>query len=29
MMTLADGAGQLAAINEAQCVFDLDMKPRA
>ena len=25
MMTLADGAGQLAAINKAQCVFDLDM----
>jgi methyl-accepting chemotaxis protein len=25
MMTLADGAGQLAAINKAQCVLDLDM----
>ncbi len=25
MMALADGAGQLAAINKAQCVVDLDM----
>jgi methyl-accepting chemotaxis protein len=25
MMALADGAGQLAAINKAQCVFDLDV----
>jgi methyl-accepting chemotaxis protein len=25
MMALADGAGQLAAINKAQCVLDLDM----
>ena len=25
MMALADGAGQLAAINKAQCVIDLDM----
>ena len=25
MMTLADGAGQLAAINKAQCVIDLDL----